>query len=94
MKPCSHVVCKTCVDELVRPPVAKNADKPKSACVVCDVALKDKDIIELKREGMAISYAAHLLSDALAQVLVLQAAVLQKPRRRALRSKGRRPSAW
>lgn len=43
MKPCAHVVCKVCVDELVR--AAKQ-------CVVCDHTLDDKDIIELKREGV------------------------------------------
>ncbi|KAG2123213.1 hypothetical protein BD769DRAFT_1743550 [Suillus cothurnatus] len=42
MKPCSHVVCKVCVDKLVR--VTKQ-------CIVCDHALDDKDMIELKREG-------------------------------------------
>jgi len=42
MKPCAHVVCKVCVDELVR--AAKQ-------CIVCDHTLADDDIIELKREG-------------------------------------------
>ncbi|EIW79613.1 hypothetical protein CONPUDRAFT_125977 [Coniophora puteana RWD-64-598 SS2] len=42
MKPCSHVVCKTCTDSLVR---------PAKQCIVCDIVLKDKDIIGLKREG-------------------------------------------
>ncbi|KIL66056.1 hypothetical protein M378DRAFT_186154 [Amanita muscaria Koide BX008] len=42
MKPCGHVTCKTCVDTLVR---------PSKQCIVCDTQLKDKDIIELKREG-------------------------------------------
>ncbi|KIM33264.1 hypothetical protein M408DRAFT_151881 [Serendipita vermifera MAFF 305830] len=42
MKPCSHVICKTCTDTLV---------KPSSQCVVCDVNLESKDIIELVREG-------------------------------------------
>ncbi|KAJ8597699.1 hypothetical protein M405DRAFT_755445 [Rhizopogon salebrosus TDB-379] len=42
MKPCAHVVCKVCVDELVR--AAKQ-------CIVCDHKLRDEDIIELKREG-------------------------------------------
>ncbi|KAJ7032510.1 hypothetical protein C8F04DRAFT_1261805 [Mycena alexandri] len=62
MKPCSHVICRTCTETLVRPPPA--AANPKSApeaskdnkeeahvCVVCDTRLKKKDIIELKREG-------------------------------------------
>ncbi|KAH7104203.1 hypothetical protein BKA62DRAFT_693856 [Auriculariales sp. MPI-PUGE-AT-0066] len=51
MKPCSHVVCKTCVDELVRPASSKADPKMPMACVVCDAALKDKDLVELKREG-------------------------------------------
>lgn len=42
MKPCAHVTCKTCTDSLVR---------PAKQCVVCDKQLKDKDIVELKREG-------------------------------------------
>ncbi|TFK73156.1 hypothetical protein BDN72DRAFT_762107 [Pluteus cervinus] len=42
MKPCSHVVCKTCTETLVR---------PAKQCIVCDELLKEKDIIELKREG-------------------------------------------
>lgn len=42
MKPCSHVICKTCTDTLVR---------PAKQCVHCDKVLKDKEIIELKREG-------------------------------------------
>ncbi|KDR77231.1 hypothetical protein GALMADRAFT_66248 [Galerina marginata CBS 339.88] len=41
-KPCGHVTCKTCTDTLVR---------PSKQCIVCDVKLKDKDVIELKREG-------------------------------------------
>ncbi|PPQ79073.1 hypothetical protein CVT25_002298 [Psilocybe cyanescens] len=41
-KPCGHVTCKTCTDTLVR---------PGKQCIVCDVKLKDKDVIELKREG-------------------------------------------
>lgn len=51
MKPCSHVVCKVCVDKLVR--VAKQ-------CIVCDHTLGDKDMIELKREGM---YLFNLFGD-------------------------------
>ncbi|TFK31774.1 hypothetical protein BDQ12DRAFT_739790 [Crucibulum laeve] len=42
MKPCGHVTCKTCTDTLI---------KPSKQCVVCDCQLKDKEIIELKREG-------------------------------------------
>ncbi|KAF8646656.1 hypothetical protein AX16_007154 [Volvariella volvacea WC 439] len=42
MKPCSHVTCKTCTDTLIR---------PSKQCVVCDSQLKEKDIIELRREG-------------------------------------------
>ncbi|KAJ7352573.1 hypothetical protein DFH08DRAFT_90409 [Mycena albidolilacea] len=63
MKPCSHVVCRTCTETLVRPETAasKSSSAPKDegasrkeethVCVVCDVRLKKKDIIELKREG-------------------------------------------
>lgn len=42
MKPCAHVTCKTCTETLVR---------PAKQCVVCDKLLKEKDIVELKREG-------------------------------------------
>ncbi|KAF9648242.1 hypothetical protein BDM02DRAFT_3240904 [Thelephora ganbajun] len=43
MKPCFHVVCKTCVEELVH---------PSKQCVVCDHEVKaGVDILELKREG-------------------------------------------
>ncbi|KAF8520976.1 hypothetical protein JB92DRAFT_2893089 [Gautieria morchelliformis] len=42
MKPCSHVVCKTCTDSLVR---------SARQCVVCDHKLGNGDIVELKREG-------------------------------------------
>ncbi|EAU83936.2 hypothetical protein CC1G_10341 [Coprinopsis cinerea okayama7 len=41
-KPCGHVTCKTCTDTLV---------KPSKQCVVCEKVLKDKDVLELKREG-------------------------------------------
>ncbi|KAF8207550.1 hypothetical protein K438DRAFT_1815199, partial [Mycena galopus ATCC 62051] len=60
MKPCSHVVCRTCTETLVRPETSKSKaqdeggkeEKEKAyACVVCDARLKKKDIIELKREG-------------------------------------------
>ncbi|KIJ30055.1 hypothetical protein M422DRAFT_36699 [Sphaerobolus stellatus SS14] len=42
MKPCSHAVCKTCTDSLVR---------PSGQCVVCDKQLKKSEILELNREG-------------------------------------------
>ncbi|KAJ7178646.1 hypothetical protein C8R43DRAFT_468110 [Mycena crocata] len=62
MKPCAHVVCRTCTETLVRPPPPSTAaSKPSPlkdesaselhACVVCDAKLKKKDIVELKREG-------------------------------------------
>lgn len=43
MKPCGHVTCKTCTDALV---------KPAMQCILCDVKLGEKDVIELTREGM------------------------------------------
>ncbi|RDX52446.1 hypothetical protein OH76DRAFT_1416604 [Lentinus brumalis] len=52
MKPCGHVVCKTCTDTLV---------KPAKQCIVCDVKLADKDIIEMSREGTG--YAAGGLAE-------------------------------
>ncbi|KAH7883027.1 hypothetical protein F5I97DRAFT_1815380 [Phlebopus sp. FC_14] len=42
MKPCSHVVCKGCTDSLVR---------PAKQCIVCDRALDDGEVVELRREG-------------------------------------------
>lgn len=43
MKPCFHVICKTCLDELVH---------SSKQCVVCDNEVKaNVDILELKREG-------------------------------------------
>ncbi|OBZ76639.1 Nitric oxide synthase-interacting protein [Grifola frondosa] len=51
-KPCGHVACKTCTDTLV---------KPAKQCIVCDVKLGDKDIIELTREGTG--YAAGGLAE-------------------------------
>jgi len=39
---CSHVVCKTCVDTLVR---------PSSQCVVCDKETPKGSILPLQREG-------------------------------------------
>ncbi len=39
---CSHVVCKTCVDTLVR---------PSSQCVVCDKETPKESILPLQREG-------------------------------------------
>ncbi|RPD61817.1 hypothetical protein L226DRAFT_533998 [Lentinus tigrinus ALCF2SS1-7] len=52
MKPCGHVTCKTCTDTLV---------KPAKQCIVCDVKLADKDIIEMSREGTG--YAAGGLAE-------------------------------
>ena len=52
MKPCSHVTCKTCTDTLI---------KPARQCVVCDKELAEKDIIELKREGMQLDITVKLL---------------------------------
>jgi hypothetical protein len=52
MKPCAHVTCKTCTDSLVR---------PAKQCVVCDKQLKEKDIIELKREGEVFFIPANFL---------------------------------
>ncbi|KIY67219.1 hypothetical protein CYLTODRAFT_397456 [Cylindrobasidium torrendii FP15055 ss-10] len=43
MKPCGHVVCKTCTDNLL-------VDEEKT-CLVCDTKLVKKDIIPLQREG-------------------------------------------
>ncbi|GBE89838.1 hypothetical protein BKA93DRAFT_872904 [Sparassis latifolia] len=42
MKPCGHVVDKTCLDTLVR---------PAKQCILCDAKLGDTDIIEITREG-------------------------------------------
>jgi len=47
LRSCSHVVCKTCTDTLVR---------PASQCVVCDKEAPKDTVIELKREGTG--YAA------------------------------------
>ena len=44
MKPCGHVVCKTCTDKLV---------KPGKQCIHCDVKLAEKEIIQLTREGLS-----------------------------------------
>ncbi|CAE7056867.1 unnamed protein product [Rhizoctonia solani] len=47
MRPCSHVLCKTCTDTLVT---------PNKQCVTCDSALPNaKDIIQLSREGTGFS---------------------------------------
>ncbi|KAF8610386.1 hypothetical protein BDV93DRAFT_14572 [Ceratobasidium sp. AG-I] len=47
MRPCSHVLCKTCTDTLVT---------PNKQCVTCDAALPEpKDIIQLAREGTGFS---------------------------------------
>ncbi|KAJ6627917.1 hypothetical protein B0H10DRAFT_1778997 [Mycena sp. CBHHK59/15] len=48
MKPCAHIVCRTCTETLVRPP---RQEVESHACVVCDTRLGKKDVIELKREG-------------------------------------------
>ena len=53
MKPCGHVTCKTCTDTLVT---------PAKQCIVCDVKLGDKDVIELRREGI-IDCIYHCASD-------------------------------
>ncbi|EJD01934.1 uncharacterized protein FOMMEDRAFT_141151 [Fomitiporia mediterranea MF3/22] len=42
MTSCSHVVCKTCTDTLVR---------PAAQCVVCDSPTPKDKIVEMKREG-------------------------------------------
>lgn len=47
IRSCSHVICKTCIDTLVR---------PSKQCVVCDGKARDKDVVELAREGTG--YAA------------------------------------
>ncbi|KAI0089574.1 hypothetical protein BDY19DRAFT_889339 [Irpex rosettiformis] len=52
MKPCGHVVCKTCTESLV---------KPSKQCIQCDKVLADKDIILLAREGTG--YAAGGLAE-------------------------------
>jgi nitric oxide synthase-interacting protein len=44
---CGHVVCKTCVDKIV---------KPGKQCVACDATVKEKDVVELQRDGTG--YAA------------------------------------
>ena len=48
LRPCSHMLCGTCTDTLV---------KPSSQCSVCDTALKEpkKDIIDIEREGTGFS---------------------------------------
>jgi len=81
MKPCAHVVCKVCVDELVR--AAKQ-------CIVCDHTLADDDIIELKREGTFRNsfWPFVTRSDSvICQALDSPEAVLRKQRRRASRSR-------
>ena len=47
MQSCSHVVCKTCTDTLVR---------PSSQCVVCDADASKNKIVELRREGQCTIY--------------------------------------
>ncbi|CAE6503743.1 unnamed protein product [Rhizoctonia solani] len=47
MRPCSHVLCKTCTDTLAT---------PNKQCVACDSELPNsKDIIQLSREGTGYS---------------------------------------
>lgn len=92
MKPCSHVVCRTCTETLVRPETAasKSSSAPKDegasrkeethVCVVCDVRLKKKDIIELKREGgLCILFSSSFIIDLLQQARASQAGAWQKP---------------
>ncbi|KZT63145.1 hypothetical protein DAEQUDRAFT_734156 [Daedalea quercina L-15889] len=52
MKPCGHVVCKTCTTKLV---------KPSMQCIQCDAKLAEKEIIQLTREGTG--YAAGGLAE-------------------------------
>lgn len=42
LRSCSHIICKACSDTLVR---------PSQQCSVCDKTAKDKDIINMEREG-------------------------------------------
>lgn len=47
MRPCSHVLCKTCTDTLAI---------PNKQCVTCDAVLPtSKDVIQLSREGTGFS---------------------------------------
>ncbi|KAG9086966.1 hypothetical protein FS749_003253 [Ceratobasidium sp. UAMH 11750] len=47
VRPCSHVLCKTCTDTLV---------SPNKQCVACDTPLPEsKDLIQLSREGTGYS---------------------------------------
>jgi len=43
---CSHVICRTCSDTLVR---------TSHQCAVCDKSAKDKEIIDMDREGTGFS---------------------------------------
>jgi hypothetical protein len=75
MKPCAHVTCKTCTDSLVR---------PAKQCIVCDKQLKEKDIVEIKREGELHIFLLrfHLLIDfSFFKVLDLQAGGWQRRQR-------------
>ncbi|KAF7327544.1 RING-type domain-containing protein [Mycena kentingensis (nom. inval.)] len=45
VKPCSHVVCKTCKDTLM------SGEGTERSCIVCETTVKKKEIIELQREG-------------------------------------------
>lgn len=73
-KPCSHVTCKTCTDTLV---------KPAKQCIVCDRKLGDKDIIELKREGMCHFGLSLCRILNILQGLVLREEVWPRRRRKA-----------
>ncbi|CED82844.1 Uncharacterized conserved protein [Phaffia rhodozyma] len=42
IKTCGHVCCKACVDKVVR---------PGKQCVTCDSRAKEKDLVELVRDG-------------------------------------------
>ena len=51
LRNCSHVICRTCADTLVR---------PSQQCSICDKPAKDKDVIHIEREGSSFTY---ILSD-------------------------------
>ena len=48
MQSCGHVTCQSCVDKIV---------KPGKQCVACDGRAKDKDLVELKRDGTGFAAA-------------------------------------
>ena len=62
MKPCGHVICKTCTDTLVR---------PANQCIDCDKTLGEKDIIELKREGKPLSNQLDLIESSASWLVAL-----------------------